>query len=543
VTVTPRQRTTRRYIRGWRKGRSAYGYLRVSTNQKTQFSLPDQRSICLEAAAAAGYTIVGWYTDERSRGVRRNSLVQMLEDLETNEDIGAVFFWQASRLWGHIEQQRRIQYRAQSHGVRLIDGQGKEWKSDTPMEVLFNLISGGINEFETSTTAERIHDTHGQKARQGKMVQKPPLGVRSIKTVTDDQTAITTSFVVDVEQMVIVRRIFHEYATGQPAWKIAKTLSQDGLTTQFGAQFTAANIRRTLDNRFYIGDMIWNRTKTVWEIDPVTGDKLKQVAYREEKDHINGTSPLGCILAEDPNSASQVEAAKRLFEQCQNQRNTRGRERIARKYALRVLAGLVICGRCGYRMQARKYGNKRVDGSRAQTFDFRCQHATNANQGCSRSHTMSESKIYKRLHTLVEGTGSNQLIRWRPAEMAPAASKAALDRAQHELDRRLEAVTRVKKWGRTDYYETPEEAEEDMREARAALAVARKALQLAEAANTVTTPAIGAPMPESQRVLLGELLDMLEDESIPLDDRRQLAYESFASIIVDNPVVTLAWRR
>lgn len=543
----PRQRHARRTVKGWRDATNCYLYLRVSTNQKTQLSIPDQEKIARAIAVKMGYTVIKVYIDEASRGVRRQGMHDMLSDMEVDTSVGAIFFWQASRVWGHIEQQRRIQYRCQSNGVRLIDGKGKEWKSDTPMEILFNLISGGLNEFETNTTAERIHDTHKQKAAEGRIVSKPPFGVKSVKTVSGDGQTVTRSFELVPEQIKIVRFIFREYSAGSPGYAIAKKLNAQGSRTQAGMPFTAANIRRTLDNRFYIGDIIWNRTKTEWEIDPVTGDKLKTVAYRTTEDYVYGKSPLGCILAEDPFDPVQVAAAVKLFEACSEQRDTRGRERQSRKYPLRVLAGLVLCGRCGYTMQARKYGNKRADGSRANTFDFRCQHATNANKGCTASHTMSEAKIYKQLRALVEEEGSDTILaRWTPPASNPNETRQALERARKVEAQARATVEQVKVWSRTpEFYESPEEAEQEMFKARATLAEARTALELAEADaryNADEAPAAGAPMPEPQKALLMELLDVLQDESIPLEDRRQLANDAFLSVTIDSPVVTLAWR-
>ena len=58
-----------------------------------------------------------------------------------------------------------------------------------------------------------------------------------------------------------------------------------------------------------------------------------------------------------------------------------------------------ICDRCGYKMYARRSGNKLKDGSRSTKWDWRCQHATNANQGCVKSHTMMEEKLLRLIQT------------------------------------------------------------------------------------------------------------------------------------------------
>ena len=531
----------RRVLSGPRTSLDAVAYLRVSTDEKTQLSIPAQRDIVNKLAAEMGYTIVKEFKDERSRGVRRDGLHALLDYIE-HADVGAILFWQASRLWGHVEQQRRIMFRAELNGVKLIDAKKKVWKSDTPLDKLQNLISGGVNEFETDTTAERIYDTNKAKAADGQIITRPPYGVK-VKRVSTNGEDITTEFVVDKEQMDVVRRIFRDFDHGIPVWKIAETLSNEGIKTQQGAKgWSSVNLRRLLDNKLYIGEIVWNRTKTIWEIDDVTGDKIKRVAYRPESELVTAVSPLGCILAENPQNAESIREARELFDRVSERRDSTGRQKRRRIYDNRVLDGLVICDKCGYRMQSRRYGNKTADGERTMRFDYRCQHRSNANAGCVKSHTMAENKIFSRLEALIDARVSgSQYVTYRVEQPSAAAARAAIERAERELEKSKDELKRlVSGYRKGDFAGMEDLYEEEKASALQSRADAEAALEDAQSRYSADVPV--GPLTGRRREKLINLVDKLQSEWVPLDVRRGYANELFQEIRVNNPYVHVVFR-
>lgn len=535
-----RQPGRRRTLSGLRDGMDAFGYLRVSTNEKKQLSIPDQMRMCEAQAQRDGRRIIAWFKDEVSRGVRRQGLVDLMDALETNPTVGAVYFWQASRMWGHVEQQRRILYRHRVAGVRLIDSKGIEWKDDTPLDKLKNLISGGLNEYEVNTVAERVHDTHTEKTKIGVIVQRPPYGVQVSRYLGKDDEGndvVRSRFEIHPEQIKVVRRVFQEYASGKAAWKIAVELTDEKISTQGGKSWSAVNIRRMLNNRFYLGETIWNRTKTEWEIDPVTGDKIKSVAYRPKEEYVHGKHALGCILADDPSDPRSVAAANELFEMCQGKRAQPDRQRPKRVYENRVLDGLVVCGRCNYRMQARRIGQKYADGERSMKFDYRCQHYANANNGCTKSHSMSEAKIFRLLAEAFDGRGNIHITLKPTRAESNRAGQGEIDKLKGDIRTAERKLERIEDAWEAGAYDTVAEYKE--RKSKVKAEMDRAKVALANATDEREGEADVLDLPQRQRDLLQDIIEIIQDEKIDLDFRRAKAHEMFRQIVVDNPRITI----
>jgi DNA invertase Pin-like site-specific DNA recombinase len=449
-------------------------------------------------------------------------------------NVGAVFIWSDTRLWGHSEQQRYLLFKFKTAGVRNFDSYGKEWKDDTPMEKLTNMFSAGLSEYETGMTSKRISDLFESRAADGEILQKPPFGMKVIKKLDQDGEALVSEWLIDEPAMAIVRRIFKEYSEGVGFYEIAMRLQAERIKTPKGLKnWSPSNIRRTLDNQFYIGVVIYNRTTTIWEIDQITGDKLRRVAHRPEEEWIISDSPHGCILADDPFNSDSVAHALWLFERCQEKRNSVGRERSARIYDNRPMDGLIICDRCTQKMQARRVGNKLASGERAKTFDYRCPHRANFGSGCSSSHTMMENKLFRlirnELTAQLEDESTN-LVEVIPQQTA----RRNVNLLEQTVARAQAAVDKVHETNEEGGYRTPAVFASRIEIVETKLEIAEA--ELAEVRNSVDmTPAHKLSGERIHELL--ELLDLLADDSIDIDLRRRAAANLIRDIRVNNPRV------
>ncbi len=539
VTSTPSRRSTRRRVATWRDTTDCVIYARLSTGERKntrQRSIPDQIKLCTAAAERLGYRVVRVYQDGRSRGVRRQGLHDMLADLETMTNIGAIFIWNDTRLWGHTEQMRYLLMKLKLCGVQTFDSSGYNWNIDTPMDKLRSSLSAILSEYETGMTSSRIYDVYKERAADGEILQRPPYGVQVIKTAEGDK--IISTWQIDPDAIVVVRRIFQEFASGKFVYAIARDLAAEGIETMTGLpNWSASNIRRLIDNPFYVGRLLWNRTKTEWEIDPVTGDKLKKIAYRDDEDIIEAASPLGCVLAEDPTDSDSVAEAKALWAACQERRSERGRERQERIHEHRPLDGLIRCARCGGRMHARQFGHKLASGERNPNYDYRCSHKANFGTRCSKSHTMAENKIFKLILAGVMedevAASTNPVVTWvKPRDLDRQTEVRQLRLA---LERAERAVAKVNETNEAGGYPTVDMFKERLLAVMASEEEARLDLAAAETDGDDDHEVQPVPLTGEERDLLLEVLPRLRNPAIDIDIRMAEARGLFKVIRIDNP--------
>lgn len=89
---------------------------------------------------------------------------------------------------------------------------------------------------------------------QGRCMSKAPVGYLNIRTSDGKATVI-----IDDERAPIIQKLFNEYATGLYSVKdMMKKCKEWGLVSRFsGKPFDTSTIHRILNNRFYIGEMLY----------------------------------------------------------------------------------------------------------------------------------------------------------------------------------------------------------------------------------------------------------------------------------------------
>lgn len=152
------------------------------------------------------------------------------------------------------------------------------------------------------------------------------------------------------EKAAIVRSVFDWYANGMDgrdvgAAVIADRLNDMGLLTDMGNRFEPSYIRAMLQNPVYIGKVQWNQRTTQYAI-----HDGRRVSSRPKN--------ADAILVDGHHEAI-IDAA--LFERVQRMFSTH-EKRPKNKLAdvANPLAGLVVCARCGRRLQLKADRNRRA---------------------------------------------------------------------------------------------------------------------------------------------------------------------------------------
>ncbi|GIU69714.1 MAG: hypothetical protein KatS3mg002_0950 [Candidatus Woesearchaeota archaeon] len=212
-------------------------YVRVSTEEQAKegFSLAGQEQALKEHAKLLGYEVYKIYKDEgkSAKDLHRPALQQMLSDAE-KQYFSAIIVYKLDRFSRSLKDLILTIEKLKELGIDFISMQDRIETASASGKLMFHIISS-FAEFERDIISERTRFGMIEKAKEGGIVSKPPLGYQ-IKE---------GKLVIDPEQAEKVRVIFDEYLnTVQSLNKIAK---KHGLTVR--------GLIQLLQNRTYIGEI------------------------------------------------------------------------------------------------------------------------------------------------------------------------------------------------------------------------------------------------------------------------------------------------
>ena len=156
----------------------------------------------------------------------------------------------------------------------------------------------------------------------------------------------------------VVSRIFALYLSGLGIFAIAERLSRDGLPSpsaadpernrhRTGEGWAKSAVKSILANPRYTGRQVWNKQRkdeVLLNVEDVALGYETRMRWNDADTWIWSDT-----IAQEPLvSVEDFEAAQRIAAQNGRGRQTRARERVRRRYALR---GLLVCGLCGRKMQ------------------------------------------------------------------------------------------------------------------------------------------------------------------------------------------------
>lgn len=158
-----------------------------------------------------------------------------------------------------------------------------------------------------------------------------PFGYKQIK----DGKKIT--LIPDPEKAPIVQWMFDEYASGRSGIvAISNKLTDMGVLTTRGYNFSKTGVKRILENPVYVGTLVWGKTKTI-------------STFEGEKKVKRSITNDNAIIVED---AHEPIVSREIFDRVQtmfNDQRHNPRVNTAKKLA-NPLAGLVVCAKCGRTM-------------------------------------------------------------------------------------------------------------------------------------------------------------------------------------------------
>ena len=309
-------------------------YARVSTEMETQkTSIAHQISFFEKYITDKGWQLYQIYQDiESGTSIKhRDGLKQLIRDSQKGM-FDIVLTKSISRFARNTLEGLQLARDLKEKDIRLItieDG----FDSEEYDEFMFTLLLS-IAQKESEKMSQRIQFGKQCRAKNGYYNgSTPPYGYRKI-----DKYNIKPA--EDISKYV-VQKIFKMYLQGSGVYKIAKELNEQGYPTpsQTAGKSTASSvwhqstIRKILSNRFYMGDMLQNKSTTR---DVLTG---KRQHNKYEEYIVVENSHTGII-------------DKKTFEEVQQKLNKRKKEKQGSHQHL--FSNLLICGQCESGMHYKK---------------------------------------------------------------------------------------------------------------------------------------------------------------------------------------------
>ncbi len=235
--------------------RYAAAYIRVSTDEQTEFS-PDAQLKALTAFAEShGYIIPpeNIFKDEGISGrkaEKRPAFMEMIARAKSPaRPFEAILVHKFDRFARNREDS--IIYKSllkRECGVRVISI--TENIEDDKFSVILEAILEAMAEYYSLNLAEEVKKGMTEKALRGGFQTSPPYGYaveNNVLKKLDDEA-------------VIVNKIFELYNRGMNYTKIARRINSLGAKTHRENAFTGRAVKYILENPVYIGKIRWNPT-------------------------------------------------------------------------------------------------------------------------------------------------------------------------------------------------------------------------------------------------------------------------------------------
>lgn len=526
----------------WGPGDYAIVYGRVS--DEIQTTIPEQISMGTEAAARIGLPVPddAVYTDKgKSRDLfETRPGIQAALHRATDPHARALIVWIPSRLFGDPEHSI-IGYRHLArHAVRLFDTDLKEVDVSSSVGQLMGMIQGWQDKSEVDGLRKKVGDTHRVKAHDGRMISRPPYGVkvvpigklpcagvcrdggRGCEVPHGEISKKGTVWTWDEEQRRVLLMMYGWAAEGVSVYQIAVRLAEKGVRTPVrrikrgknvgavvgGQPWEQVVLREILLNRFYRGEFTWNMRRVVHDMEQ------RKLVAQPEAEWIIKPHTLGPLVDPDVWDKAETHILRRRKVHEEN-----------RTYDVRLFDGFVYCGRCGWRFYPSRRTGKR---SAPNVFDYLCGGRVSRYSTCTRSHQIPEAWLYKALEgelPRISAEVQGEKVKFETASVG-VTTDLELKAIHSQLRDLQDQFTNLKKLALKGFFSGDEAVQQ-----RAELeAVQARALE--RQAELLGTPEDAAVTDYAPDAVL-RLVPLLRDERLPLHERRASLGNVVDRIIVD----------
>lgn len=328
-------------------------YARFSTDMQRDRSIEDQTAICRKHAERLGASVVAEFHDRARSGASifgRTGLLDLMACAKARE-FDVVIVEALDRLSRDQEDLAGIYKRLTFSGIRI------EAVHDGQADAVQIGVRGMLGSLYLADLSHKTRRGLTGVVRDGRIAGGKAFGYRAV-------AGRPGAYEIVPEQAEVVRRIFADYLAGKSALRIATELNAERIEPPRGAIWRKNTIsghtarqNGILQNRLYVGEIVWNKTRYVR--DPDTGRRTPRL--NPESEWQTAEAPHLAIV--DRVIFDAVNGRKRERSEARANAN-HDRPYIRKKH---LLSGLLHCAECGAGMVIRSSynGRARIQCSRA----------------------------------------------------------------------------------------------------------------------------------------------------------------------------------
>lgn len=233
------------------RGKRAVCYVRVSTEEQTEYSPDSQKKAIADYADAHGIALLpdGCYADIGISGRRAGNRPAFLEMLararERPRPFELVLVWKFSRF--SRSRSDSIVYKQQLRKLGVSVVSVTEPICDDPTAVLMEAMLEAMDEYYSLNLGEEVRRGMREKFRRGGVVTGAPFGYRVERG----------RFVLCPEEAEAVRRMRAWRGEGCSYREIAERLNDGAVRTRRGGRFHGREVSYILHNPIYWGYQRW----------------------------------------------------------------------------------------------------------------------------------------------------------------------------------------------------------------------------------------------------------------------------------------------
>lgn len=230
--------------------KNAAAYIRVSTEDQTEYSPDAQLRELRDYAAANGMLLVKTYSDEGISGRRaekRPGFMQMIADARSAaHPFDVILVHKFDRFARNREDSIVYKSMLKRSGVEVVSI--KEPLSDGAYAGVMEAIYESFAEAYSINLGQEVRKGMTEKALRGEPMTAPPFGYRMEHG----------QFYPDEREAPAVREIFSLFLRTNNYTAIAKHLNDHGFTTHRSTRFENRTVEYILRNPVYVGKLRWN---------------------------------------------------------------------------------------------------------------------------------------------------------------------------------------------------------------------------------------------------------------------------------------------
>lgn len=480
----------------------AVGYLRRSTDRQEQ-SIGDQRRVIDTWAVGNGFDVLDYYVDDAISGASsdgRAAFQKLIVDAKRADCRFQFVLVYDIKRFGRVDNDEAGYYRYQlrSKGIEIIyvsegfNGDDtddllrpvKQWQARQELKDLSKVTirglltraeggwwNGGLPPYgydlayyaasgEHLSTLRFMEDGSKQVLdAEGDVTRIVPKGERMQFTKRDRSRLILSN----PERITLIRQIFDWYVLEGIGYKgISERLNRNEIPTPTGGtrrtskskRWCATTIMSILQNRLYVGDMVWNRLSFA-KFHKIS-DK-RPAATRNFPGHGPARNGQEDWIVHPNNHPAIITRTK--FEQAQKRREATAKFGYANTHnvgrgahSAYLLSGLIKCARCGHKWigYTVNTGRKRKDGSNIKTLYYACSGYVNKGKAvCERrviGKDVLEGEVVGQIETMLKRYFETQegleVIRQK-AESEMAVERPQIGEELDQVDARLREIKQV----------------------------------------------------------------------------------------------------